>query len=79
MTKPERFGEFDSELLSKDKLLAREILKEINNFGISESQRVFLIQALSQELESIELSKEISFIIKDLSPNLFISRIEGGQ
>ena len=43
---------------------SREIVKEILNFGVTETQKLDIIYMLSLELESIECMKEIASLLK---------------
>jgi len=67
-----KFGELESEKLTKEKLACRQILAEINNFGISDRQKLFLIYLLSLELEDGEASSDLATVSKELC-----SRAEG--
>ncbi len=53
-----------AEKLANEKEVSRKILKEINNFGINDHQRLFLIYILSQELEDFESRHDISLVSK---------------
>lgn len=53
-----------------------QIKKEINNFGISDKQRYFLIFLLASELENVQNSREISELILTFRPDLNVSNQE---
>jgi len=68
------YGQFDSEKLAEDKLIARKIVSEISNFGISDHQRILIIYGLAMELENIEDLKEFtSFIRERKGSEIFLS------
>lgn len=61
-----KFGELDSEKVAKEKLVCRQILHEINNFGINERQRLFLIYLLSLEIENTLACSDLTTVAKTL-------------
>ncbi len=67
------FGQLDSEKLAEEKLICRQIVNEIGNFGITERQRLAIIHMLSLELEDVEAMQAISALVRELgSDSLFI-------
>jgi hypothetical protein len=62
----EKFGDTVAEKLAKEKLECRNILAEINRFGISERQRLFLIYLLSVELEDPVACQDLSIVSRTL-------------
>lgn len=76
MTEIARFGEMESEKLAKEKQIAREIIKEVNNFGITERQRWMLMYMLALELENVDDLREVTSFIKEHKGDVFIS---GGE
>ena len=64
MTQPVMYGQLQSEKLAEESRLARDILKEINNFGINERQRWLLMYGLALELENVEDLKALTGFIK---------------
>lgn len=57
----------------------RDILSEINNFGISELQRITLIHLMSLELEDVALMKEIAKLTKHKKLNASSENDEGNK
>lgn len=53
-----------AEKLANEKEVSRKIHAEINNFGISDHQRLFLIYLLALELEDLESRHDISVVAK---------------
>jgi hypothetical protein len=73
------YGEFQSEKLATESQVAREIVREINNFGINERQRWLIIHSLALELENHEDMRElIGFIKETKGDSLFLSTIKEG-
>jgi hypothetical protein len=72
----QRFGETESEKLAKEKQLAREIIKEINNFGITERQRWMIIYMLALEMENISDMREVTSFVKEYKGDIFLT---GGE
>lgn len=58
------YGQLQSEKMAEENRIAREIVKEIGNFGINERQRWMVIYLLAMELENIEDLKELTGFIK---------------
>lgn len=60
--------------LSKEKRqTCREIVKEINKFGVTERQKLYLIQLLALELSDINLIKKITLAIGEHRENISLS------
>ena len=71
------YGELQSEKLTKENETAREIVKEINNFGINERQRWLIMYLLSMELENVEdLKRMTNFIKETKGDNIFLMSSE---
>jgi hypothetical protein len=60
------YGEMQSEKIAQDNEIARNIVKEINHFGINERQRWLIIHSLALELENIEDMKNLVASIKQI-------------
>jgi len=70
------YGQLESEKLAKDSQIAREMIKEINQFGINDRQRWLLIYYLSLELENVEEMQAIASYIKEVKgSDIFLSKI----
>jgi hypothetical protein len=68
------YGEFQSEKTAEENRIAREIVKEISNFGINERQRWLVIYQLALELENVGDLQEITSFIKELKGSeIFLS------
>jgi len=53
------------EKLAREKQKAREIVKEILNFGVSEQQKLDIISGLVVSLENNQALKDISEVLKN--------------
>ena len=68
------YGEFQSEKVAEENRIAREIVKEISNFGINERQRWLVIYQIALELENVGDLQEITSFIKELKGSeIFLS------
>ncbi len=68
------YGELQSEKIAEENRIAREIVKEISNFGINERQRWLVIYQLALELENVGDLQEITSFIKELKGSeIFLS------
>ena len=72
------YGQFQSEKNAAESQAARQIVKEIGNFGINERQRWLIIHQLALELENPHEMREIVGLIKELKSDLFLSNIGEG-
>ena len=65
----EKFGKTKEEIHSEKMFACRNIVKEIVDFGVDESQKIQIIKLLSCELEDIYLMKRIVRAIKSDDKN----------
>ena len=72
------YGQFQSEKNAAESQAARQIVKDIGNFGINERQRWLIIHQLALELENPHEMREIVGLIKELKSDLFLSNIGEG-
>lgn len=71
------YGELQSEKLAEENRIAREIVKEINNFGINERQRWLIMYILSMELENVDDLKKMTTFIREIKgDNIFLMSSE---
>lgn len=74
MNEPTRYGKAHSERLAEENQTCRQIVKEINNFGVNERQRLLVIYLLAMELENTERMRSITNLVKEQAgKELFIS------
>jgi len=74
----ELFGKSNADKLAEENLVARKIVKEIAEFGVTDRQRCLVIYFLSLELENVELAQVISSFLKDCVPDLTITGLYEG-
>lgn len=60
------YGEAQSEKRAEENNVCRQIVKEINNFGITQRQTLLLMYLLATELESVEHMRAITKLVRDL-------------
>lgn len=74
MTQVVHYGKLQSEKIAEENRIAREIIKEIGNFGINERQRWLVIYGLAMELENFDELREVTAFIKELKgKDLFLT------
>lgn len=61
-----QYGELEIESDAESMLQCRQIVKTINQFGITEEQRLKLIYLLALDLENREYMQELTGLIKRL-------------
>lgn len=68
------YGQLQSEKTAEENRIAREIVKEIGNFGINERQRWMVIYMLAMELENVDDLKALTSFVKDRQgDNVFLT------
>lgn len=78
MNETVKFGSAPSEKISEENEFCRKLVREIANIGITERQRLFLIHALSMELENVEQMQAISGMISaNWGDQIFVSKMYG--
>lgn len=75
----EVYGKSSADKLAEENLIARKIIKEISEFGISERQKHLILYYLSLELEDINTSQVVSSFLKENLPNLTITGLYEGD
>ena len=65
MTVINHYGQMRSERLAEENKVAREIVREIGNFGVNERQRWLIIYQLALELENIDDLKALTTFVKE--------------
>jgi predicted transcriptional regulator len=71
----ELFGKSQADKLAEENNTARKIVKEINQYGISERQRWLVMYYLALEIEDVEKMQEITSMLKELNSDMNISSI----
>ena len=71
------YGKLQSEKIADENKVARDIVKEISNFGVSDRQRWMIMYLLSLELENVNDVKDLTTFIKNKkTQDLFITTPE---
>ncbi len=74
MNEPVRYGQAKSEKLTEENQACRQIVKEINHFGVTERQRLLIIYLLGLEVEDAERMRSITTLVRDMAgSDIFIS------
>ena len=74
MNEIQYYGQLHSEKMAEENKIAREIVREIGNFGINERQRWMIIHMLAMELENIDDLKALTTFIKSRKgENVFLT------
>lgn len=61
------YGEkLDSEKNASENATVRDIVKEINIFGINERQRLFLIYLLALEIENASHMRDVTTVVREI-------------
>jgi len=72
-----RYGQAQSEKLAEESKIARQIVREIGNFGVSDRQRLLIMYYLGLELEKVEDMRAVTeFITNQAGEKLFIASNE---
>ena len=69
MNSPTLYGQAASEKRAEENQVCRQIVREINNFGISQRQTLMLIHILATELENVEHMRAITRLVRELGGN----------
>lgn len=67
-------GKIELELSKEKKQICRDIVKEINNFGIDQRQKLFIIELLSLELESRDAMLMLTKVISDIRDKKIVNK-----
>jgi hypothetical protein len=59
-------NKIELELSKEKKQICRNIVKEINNFGVDQRQKLFIIELLSLELENRDAMLKLKNTISDI-------------
>lgn len=73
------FGQIKADKLAEESAVARKIVNEISNYGVTDRQRWLIIYYLALELEDIEKVQEVCSFLKEINPEISISKIYEGK
>jgi len=81
MNDPVRYGQMRSEQMAEENKVCRRIVKEINNFGITQRQTLMVIYLLAAELENVDQMRAITKQVRELGGDelFLIGNKEGDQ
>jgi len=81
MNDPVRYGQMRSEQMAEENKVCRQIVKEINNFGITQRQTLMVIYLLAAELENVDQMRAITKQVRELGGDelFLIGNKEGDQ
>lgn len=66
MTSPTLYGQAQSEKMAEENQVCRQIVREINNFGVSQRQTLMVMYLLATELENVEQMRALTKLIREL-------------
>lgn len=81
MNDPVRYGQMRSEQMAEENKVCRQIVKEINNFGITQRQTLMVMYLLAAELENVDQMRAITKLVRELGGDelFLIGGLEGDQ
>lgn len=66
------YGQTPAERAAEENEACRRIVAEINNFGVSQRQMLFLIYLLALNLENTQQMKALTKAVKDVEAGIFV-------
>lgn len=73
------FGQTKADRLAEEATIARKIVSEISNYGVTDRQRWLIIYYLAMELEDIDKVQEVCSFLKEINPEINMSKIYEGK
>jgi len=74
MSRTTLYGQTQSEKRADENNVCRQIVREVNNFGITQRQSLLLMYLLASELENVEHMKQLTALIRALGGDeMFVS------
>lgn len=73
------FGKTPGERLADELTLAREIVVNIAQVGVNDSQRLAIINGLALELENVQHMKRITALVRELGEGSFLASPEPAE
>ena len=71
-----KIGQTNTEKQAKSSQKCREIVAEVNNFGVNDFERIQIIHLISLELEDRDLITDFAEVIKGYRGDLFEAKQE---
>ena len=75
----EIYGQTSADKLAEENKLARKIVSEISNFGVSDRQRWLIMYYLALEIESVEKMQEVTAFLKEINPDINMTHVYEGN
>jgi len=73
MSQAQLYGQAHAERQTDENNVCRQIVREINNFGITQRQTLLIIYLLASELENVEQMQAITRLVREVGgANLFL-------
>lgn len=73
MTAPVHYGRSQAEKMAEENAVARQIVQQITNFGVSQRQVLMVMYLLASELENVEHMRALTSLIRQLgADDLFL-------
>ena len=60
------YGQSSSEKVADENNICRQMVREINNFGVTQRQTLLVIYLLAMELENVEQMRSITKLVREL-------------
>lgn len=73
MNAPVRYGQTGSEKQALENEECRRIVKELENYGLTQRQMLVVIYLMAQELENVDQMRSITKLVRKLATDLFVS------
>ena len=72
MSQPTLYGQAQSEKFADENKACRQIVKEINNFGVTQRQMLMIVYLMAMELENIDHMRTITKLVRQICPEMFL-------
>ena len=73
------FGQTQADKLTEENNVARKIVAEISNYGVTDRQRWLIMYYLALELEDFEKMRETCCFLKEINPEINMTKIYEGN
>ncbi len=73
------FGQTQADKLTEENNIARKIVSEISNYGVTDRQRWLIMYYLALELEDFEKMRETCCFLKEINPEINMTKIYEGN
>ena len=73
------YGQTSADKLAEENKIARRIVSEIANYGVTDRQRWLIMYYLSLELEDVEKMRETASFLKEINPDIDMTNIYEGK